>query len=54
MARRSWIKIHCDKWLRGSIRQEPAFVRGIFVDLLGSQSSVCPENRGCYYSDKED
>jgi len=34
MARRTWIKIYTDKWLRGSIRKEPIEVRAIFIDLL--------------------
>jgi hypothetical protein len=32
--RRKWIKIHCEKWLQGSIRQESIEVRSIFADLL--------------------
>lgn len=34
MGRRTWIKIYSEKWLRGSIRQESAELRGIFIDLL--------------------
>ncbi len=34
MGRRTWVRIFCDKWLRGSIRQEPVEVRAIFIDLL--------------------
>ena len=34
MGRRTWIKIFCEKWLRGSIRQETPEVRGVWVDLL--------------------
>lgn len=34
MNSRTWFKIHADKWLTGSIREETPTVRGIFVDLL--------------------
>lgn len=34
MGRFTWIKIYCENWLRGSIRQEPPEIRGIWVDLL--------------------
>jgi len=46
MTRRSWIKIHCDKWLRGSIRQEPAFIRAIFVDLIAMAGDSAYGNEG--------
>lgn len=32
--RRTWIKLFCDQWLRGSIRKESIETRGIFADLL--------------------
>jgi len=32
--RRTWIKLFCDQWLRGSIRKEAIETRGIFADLL--------------------
>jgi hypothetical protein len=32
--RRTWIKLFCDQWLRGSIRKEASGIRGIFADLL--------------------
>jgi len=32
--RRTWIKLFCDQWLRGSIRKECIEVRAIFADLL--------------------
>lgn len=32
--RRTWIKLFCDQWLRGSIRKESIEVRAIFADLL--------------------
>ena len=34
MGRRTWIKIYADKWLRGTIREEPPEIRGIWIDLL--------------------
>ena len=34
MGRRTWIKIFCDNWLRGTIREETPSIRGIWVDLL--------------------
>lgn len=34
MGRRTWIKIFAEKWLRGSIRQEPLEVRAIWIDIL--------------------
>ena len=34
MGSRTWIKIYCDKWLNGTIREETPELRGIWVDLL--------------------
>ena len=34
MGRRTWVKIYADKWLRGTIREEPPEIRGIWIDLL--------------------
>ena len=34
MGSRTWIKIYCDKWLNGTIREETPEIRGIWVDLL--------------------
>ena len=34
MGSRTWIKIYCDKWLNGTIRDESSEFRGIWVDLL--------------------
>jgi len=34
MSANSWVKIYCGNWLRGTIRNEPPEVRGIWVDLL--------------------
>ena len=34
MGSRTWIKIYCDKWLNGTIREETLEVRAVWVDLL--------------------
>lgn len=34
MGRRTWVKIYCDKWIEGTIRQESAALRGVWTDLL--------------------
>jgi len=34
MSRRTWIKIYCDKWLRGTLREENPTIRGIWIDVL--------------------
>ena len=34
MTSRTWIKIYCDKWLSGTIREEQPDVRSVFIDLL--------------------
>jgi len=34
MGSRTWIKIYCDKWLNGTIRDETPELRGIWIDLL--------------------
>lgn len=34
MGSRTWIKIYCDKWLNGTIREESLDVRAVWVDLL--------------------
>jgi len=39
LGKRTWIKIYCDKWVGGTIREEPPAVRGIFIDLLALAGS---------------
>lgn len=39
MGSRTWIKIHCDRWFDGTIRQETPALRGIWVDLLALAGS---------------
>jgi hypothetical protein len=34
MGKRTWIKIYCDKWLEGTLREETPEVRGVWIDLL--------------------
>ena len=34
MGRRTWIKIFSDNWLRGTLREETAGLRGIWIDIL--------------------
>jgi len=34
MGSRTWIKIYCDKWLEGSLREEPLAMRAVWIDLL--------------------
>lgn len=39
MGSRTWIKIHCDKWFDGTIRQETPTLRGVWVDLMALAGS---------------
>lgn len=34
MGNRTWIKVYCDKWLEGTLREESAEIRGVWIDLL--------------------
>ena len=34
MTSRNWIKVYCDKWLSGTIREEQPDVRSVWIDLL--------------------
>lgn len=34
MGRRTWLKIYADAWLRGTLREETAEIRGVWADLL--------------------
>jgi len=36
---RTWIKIYCDKWLTGSLRDDPPEIRGVWIDLLALAGS---------------
>jgi hypothetical protein len=39
MTSRTWIKIYCDKWLSGSLREESPEIRGIWADILALAGS---------------
>jgi hypothetical protein len=39
MTSRTWIKIFCDKWLEGSIRQDTPEIRGTWIDVLALAGS---------------
>ena len=34
MGSRTWIKVYCDKWLEGTLREESPDIRGVWIDLL--------------------
>ena len=34
MGNRTWIKVYCDKWLEGTLREEAPEIRGVWIDLL--------------------
>jgi hypothetical protein len=34
MGSRTWIKVYCDKWLEGTLREETSDIRGVWIDLL--------------------
>jgi hypothetical protein len=39
MGSRTWIKIHCDKWVSGTLREDAPDVRGVWIDLLALAGS---------------
>jgi hypothetical protein len=39
MGSRTWIKIYCDKWVTGTLREDAPDVRGIWIDLLALAGS---------------
>ena len=39
MGSRTWIKIYCDKWISGTLRDDTPEVRGIWIDLLALAGS---------------
>jgi hypothetical protein len=43
---RTWVKIHCDKWVRGPIRKEPIEVRAVWVDILAMAGDSAFGNSG--------
>jgi hypothetical protein len=34
MSNRTWIKVYCDKWLEGTLREDSPDIRGVWIDLL--------------------
>ncbi len=46
MGRRTWIKIYCDRWLRGTLRDDPPWIRGIWIDLLALAGDSPFSDRG--------
>ena len=34
MGSRTWIKVYCEKWLQGTLREDTAEIRGIWIDIL--------------------
>lgn len=39
MGSRTWIKIYCDKWLSGTLREEAPEIRSVWIDLLALAGS---------------
>ena len=39
MSSRTWVKIYCDNWLSGTLRDETPALRGIWADLLALAGS---------------
>ena len=39
MGNRTWIKVYCDNWIQGTLREETPDVRGVWVDLLALAGS---------------
>ncbi len=39
MGSRTWIKVYCEKWLGGTLREDPPDVRGVWIDLLALAGS---------------
>ena len=39
MGSRTWLKVYCDKWISGTIREERPDVRSVWIDLLALAGS---------------
>ncbi len=39
MGSRTWIKVYCDNWIQGTLREETPEIRGVWVDLLALAGS---------------
>ncbi len=46
MSSRTWIKIYCDKWLTGTLREETANIRGIWTDILALAGNLTYGDEG--------
>lgn len=46
MGNRTWIKVHCDKWIEGTIREESPLVRSVFIDLIALAGSGMYGDKG--------
>lgn len=60
MGKRTWIKVYCDKWVSGTLRDETPEIRCCWIDLLAlvgnSQNSDTGELKlanGIGYSDEQ-
>jgi hypothetical protein len=60
MGNRTWIKLYCEPWIQGTLREENPDVRGIWADLLalagsgqyGDTGEIKPTN-GVGYTDEQ-
>ena len=39
MGSRTWIKVYCNKWLEGTLREESPDIRSVWIDLLALAGS---------------
>jgi len=46
MGQRTWIKIYCDKWLTGTLREETSELRGIWSDVLALAGNLSYGDKG--------
>lgn len=60
MGSRTWIKVYCDKWLEGTLREEAPDIRGVWIDLLTlagaghyGDSGEIKLNNGVGFTDKQ-
>ena len=61
MGSRTWIKVHCEKWLLGTLRDETPEVRSVWIDLLvlaggghyGDVGEVKLTSNGMGWTDKQ-
>ncbi|MFA6307073.1 MAG: phage replisome organizer N-terminal domain-containing protein [Patescibacteria group bacterium] len=46
MGSRTWIKVYCDRWINGSIREETPELRSIWIDLMALVGSNLGADNG--------